>query len=279
MGTMASSTNLQCAQCGAEMPIGARFCAQCGAAVAPREDTAELRELTVLFCDLVGSTELADTLDPEDYRDLTSAYHSVASRAIERQKGHIAQYLGDGILVYFGYPNAHEDDARRAVDAGLGILHGIETLNHDKHIMPAVELAVRVGIHTGPVVVGEVGAGQHRENLALGRTPNVAARIQSSAQAGTVLISGDTARAVRGYFEYETLGERQLKGLSEPVTLHRVLRGSGVRSRLDASRRLGLTAFTGRSTETAQLFATWHRVADTAAGSHTLLLRGEPGIG
>ena len=142
----------------------------------PRE--AERRQLTVLFCDLVGSTALSTQLDPEDLREVVRAYQRTCAEVIQRFDGYIAQYLGDGLLVYFGYPQAHEDDAQRAVRAGLGMLAAMGALNSRLQHAPGIQLAIRVGIHTGLVVIGEMGGAQRQEQLALGETPNIAARIQ-----------------------------------------------------------------------------------------------------
>ena len=174
---------------------------------------AERRQLTVLFCDLVDSTSLARQLDPEDLRQVIRAYQATCAAVIERFAGHIAQYLGDGLLVYFGYPQAHEDDAARAVHTGLGIVEAIGTLNTDLVRDHGVRLAVRVGIHTGLVVVGEMGSGDRPERLALGETPNIAARLQGLAAADTVVISATTQQLVQGLFTCQTLGVPTLKGL------------------------------------------------------------------
>jgi class 3 adenylate cyclase len=150
---------------------------------------AERRQLTVLFCDLVGSTQLSGQLDPADLRAVVRAYQEAAAGVIQSYEGHIAQYLGDGLLVYFGYPTAHEDDARRAVHTGLGMVQTIAALNTRLATQYGVELAVRLGIHTGPVVVGQMGGGGRHEHLALGETPNLAARLQGLATANAVVIS------------------------------------------------------------------------------------------
>src|SRR5215467_8428415 len=158
-------------------------------AIESEPGDAERRHLTVLFCDLVESTKLAGQLDPEDLRDVVRAYQATGAEVIERFEGHIAQYLGDGLLVYFGYPRAHEDDAQRAVRTGLGIVEAMSTLNSRLRQRHDVRLAVRVGIHTGLVVVGEMGGGGRQEQLALGDTPNLAARLQGLAAPDTVVIS------------------------------------------------------------------------------------------
>src|SRR5262245_35668688 len=158
----------------------------------PRPADAERRQLTVLFCDLVESTALSTRLDPEDLREVIRAYQTTCAEVIQRFEGHIAQYLGDGLLVYFGYPQAHEDDAQRAVRAGLDMLTAMGTLHTRLEREESVRLAIRVGIHTGPVVVGEMGGGGRHEQLALGETPNIAARLQSLATPNSVVIGERT---------------------------------------------------------------------------------------
>src|SRR4029077_2390050 len=167
---------------------------------------AERRHLTVMFCDLVDSTRLAGHLDPEDLRTVMQAYHQTCAAVIHRFDGYIAQYLGDGLLVYFGYPLAHEDDAQRAVRAGLGILHALDPLNARLPLPPGDRLAVRLGIHTGLVVVGEVGAGARQEPLALGETPTLAARLQGLAAPNTLVISATTWHLLGGFFACQALG-------------------------------------------------------------------------
>ena len=166
-------------------------------AIPPPLD-AERRQLTVLFCDLVDSTVLASQLDPEELREVVRAYQDTCAKVIARFEGHIAQYLGDGLLVYFGYPLAHEDDAQRAVRAGLGMVEAMGQLNTHLEQERGVHLAVRLGIHTGLVVVGEVGGGTRQEQLALGETPNLAARLQGIAAPNTLVISADHLSAARG---------------------------------------------------------------------------------
>src|SRR5262245_39928214 len=173
---------------------------------APGSSDAERRQLTVMFCDLVESTALSSRLDPEDLREVVRAYQTMCEEVIQRYGGHIAQYLGDGLLVYFGYPQAHEDDAHRAVRAGLGILDALVALNALLEPRIGVRLAIRLGIHTGLVVVGEMGGVSRHEQLALGETPNLAARIQGLAAPDTLLISAATHRLVQGYFACQDLG-------------------------------------------------------------------------
>ena len=241
---------------------------------APPPD-AERRQLTVMFCDLVGSTQLSTQLDPEDYRDVVRAYQAVCTEAIQRFDGHVAQYLGDGLLIYFGYPQAHEDDAQRAVRAALGSLVAMESLHTRLIQQPKLQLGVRIGIHTGPVVVGEVGAGTTPELLAMGETPNIAARLQGVAEPDTVVISGTTLQLVQGYFECQTLGEHALRGVREPMAVYRVLRESGAQSRLEIAPTL--TPLVGRAQEVDLLLERWSHAQ--AGQGQVVLLNGEAGIG
>jgi class 3 adenylate cyclase/predicted ATPase len=243
----------------------------------PPSPEAERRQLTVLFCDLVGSTALSAQLDPEDLREVVRAYQSACAEVIQRLDGHLAQHLGDGLLVYFGYPQAHEDDAPRAVRAGLGIVSAMETLNTHLEQHHGVRIAVRLGIHTGLVVVGAVGSGNRQEQLALGETPNVAARLQGFAAPNTVVISAATFQLVRGYVRSEDLGTHALKGLPRPVQVYRILGESAAQSRLDAASTTGLTPLVGRQSEVALLLERWDHSQDGTG--QTVLLRGEAGIG
>ncbi|HTA46112.1 MAG TPA: adenylate/guanylate cyclase domain-containing protein [Bryobacteraceae bacterium] len=267
-----------CGTCRGENPEGTRFCGHCGAPLRTAlAETAELRQLTVLFCDLVGSTPMSESLEPEDLREVTSSWQAVCAAAIRRHDGYIAQYLGDGVLVYFGYPVAHEDDARRAVRAALEIVDDLKTISGRLHEERGLTLNARLGIHTGPVVVGDMGGGERREQLAVGMTPNLAARIQNIAAPGTVVVSDDTHAIVRGFFDFSALGLHEIKGLAKFVTLHRVLRESGAESRLDAQRRTGLTPLTGRNEELGLLKRLWSDVLQS--GGHAMLLQGEAGVG
>jgi class 3 adenylate cyclase/tetratricopeptide (TPR) repeat protein len=270
---------MRCSNCGSENPIGKRFCGDCGAPLDGRAPipTRELltplpgerRHLTVLFCDLVNSTSIATQLDPEEWREVVATYHRAAAEAIERFGGYIAQYLGDGVMAYFGWPEAHENDAERAARAGLAILESISRLNEQPlH----AKLAARVGIHSGAVVVG-AGAGKEAE--VFGDVPNIAARLQAIAEPGTVLITGHTHRLVAGLFEVEERGAQPLKGVDQPVELFRVLRPSGARRRLSSGS--GLIPFTGRKVELRLLDDLWQRVRHGEGQVVTVL--GEPGIG
>jgi class 3 adenylate cyclase/tetratricopeptide (TPR) repeat protein len=259
---------VKCTSCGFENLPSSRFCGGCGKTLeeaAPVPASAERRQLTVLMCDLVGSTELSLQLDPEDLRELLADYQRVCLEVADHHEGHIAQYLGDGVLIYFGYPHAHEDDARRAVRCGLDILSRMG----ERESGPPLQ--ARIGAHTGRVVIGSVG----HEYLAHGDTPNIAARVQSAAEPGNLVVSDAVWRIVEGYFQGESLGERELKGLAKPVPLWRVTGLSGAESRLDAS--VTLTDYVGRERERAELREHWEAVKPGEARFVTV--RGEAGIG
>jgi class 3 adenylate cyclase/DNA-binding winged helix-turn-helix (wHTH) protein/tetratricopeptide (TPR) repeat protein len=245
-----------------------------GALVPPE---AERRPLTVLFCDLVDSTRLASHLDPEDFRDVVRAYHQTCTEVIQRFDGYVAQYLGDGVLVYFGYPVAHEDDAQRAVWSGLGLLEALAPLTVQLALPPGEPIAVRLGVHTGLVVLGDVGAGARQEPLALGETPNLAARLQALAAPNTLVISAATYQRIAGYFTCEALGEQPLRGLAQPLRMYRVLGASGVQSRFEVAVARGLTPLVGRAPEVGLLVERWARVK--AGMGQVVVLAGEAGIG
>jgi predicted ATPase/class 3 adenylate cyclase len=237
---------------------------------------AERRQLTVEFIDLVGSTALSEQLDPEEYREVVQAYQAACGEITSRYDGHIAQYLGDGILVYFGYPVAHEDDAARAVRTGLEIVGAMQALSLPNIQLPQ-PVQVRVGIHTGPVVVGDIGGGSKREQLALGGTPNVAARVQGKAQPNTVVISTATYRLVQGLFECQDRGPHELKGVQTPLQLYRVVGAGEAQSRFEVAVSRGLTPLVGREEEVALLRRHWARAKEREG--QVVLLSGEPGIG
>ena len=241
------------------------------AVVEPPIPAGERRQLTVMFCDLMGSSALSEQLDPEDLRDVLRTYQEVCRAVVERYEGYIAQYLGDGILAYFGYPVAHEEDATRAVQAGLDILGQLGNLEL------AQPLQTRIGIHTGPVVIGEVGDGQQTEQLALGETPNIAARVQGKAAADTLAISHDTFRLIEGRFACEELGAQDLKGFVAPVALYRVTGEGEALGRFDVSVQRGLTPFIGREEELELVLRRWDKCKD--GDGQVVLLSGEAGIG
>ena len=238
---------------------------------------AERRQLTVMFCDLVESTALSGQLDPEEYREVVRAYQKVCSEVITRFDGHVAQLLGDGLLVYFGYPQAHEDDAQRAVRTGLGILDAMGELNQGLQQAKSIQLGVRLGIHTGLVVIGEMGEAGRQEQLALGEVPNIASRIEGLAAANTLVMSETTLRLIQGYFDCEALGEQTLRGVAQPLQVYRVLQESGARGRLDVAVTRGLTPLVGRESEVALLLERWEQAK--AGHGQVVLLSGEAGIG
>jgi class 3 adenylate cyclase len=260
------------------MPTAARSDALASApeAEAHRID-AERRQLTVMFCDLLGSTNLAARLDPEDLREVVRSYQKTAAEVIEGFDGHIAQYLGDGLLVYFGYPKAHEDDAHRAVRAALGIVDAMGTLNSRLKSEHGVQLAVRLGIHTGPVVVGEMGAGGRHEQLALGETPNIASRLEGFAEPNTVVISAMTRRLVEGAFVLEELGCQCLKGVPEPIAITRVLSPVVAKSDEEEAATGVVTTLVGRDEEIGLLLRRWEQSKE--GFGQVVLINGEPGIG
>src|SRR6516165_4676766 len=242
--------------------------------VTPRAgDTAERRQVTVMFSDLVGSTALSARMGPEDLRELISAYHKCVAEAVRRFGGFVAQYLGDGVLVYFGYPEAHEDDAERAVRAGLELIEAMIALKS-----PA-SLQTRVGIATGLVVVGDlmVGSGEAHERGVVGETPNLAVRLQGIAEPNTVVIAEATRRLLGNLFELKDLGARDLKGVAEPLRAWVALRASTVESRFEALHPSGLTALVGRAEETELLLRRWSRAK--GGDGQVVLISGEAGIG
>jgi class 3 adenylate cyclase/tetratricopeptide (TPR) repeat protein len=278
---------MRCGHCGLENPIGMRFCGGCGVVLrgevattpsAGAPEAAHRRHMTVMFCDIVESTPLAERLDPEDFREILGGYQLACARAIERFDGYTARYAGDGLMAYFGYPRAYEDSAQRAVHAGLGILDELVALNVELRDLHGVSLRVRIGIHTGVVVAGEMGAGVTREPLAIvGETPHIAARLESIAAPGSVVISGDTHDLVEGYFETESRGEQTLKGVSRPISVHRVLRPTGAVNRLGIAGARRLTPLVGRDHELARLAQAWQQVK---LGQGTIVhVTGEAGIG
>lgn len=237
----------------------------------------ERRQLTIIFCDLVGSTILAGQFDPEEWRVVMGAYYDACAKVIARFDGHIAQYLGDGLLVYFGYPRAHEDDAQRAVRAGLGILEAVGQLNADLSEKYGLSLAVRLGCHTGLVVVGdEVGQTGH-DDMVLGDTPNIAARLQGVAKPNELVIGALTHQLLGGLFVCESLGTPPLKGVAAPLEVYQVLYESTARTRLDALASTGLTPLVGRDAELRLLESAWSRAM--GGQGEVVVVRGEAGIG
>jgi len=238
------------------------------------QDTAERRQLTVMFSDLVGSTALSARLDPEDLRGIIGAYHRCCTELVERNGGFVAKYLGDGLLAYFGYPQAHEHDAERAVRAGLALVEAVPKVA----TAAGLPLQVRVGIATGVVVVGDlIGAGAAQEQAVVGETPNLAARLQAIAEPNTVVIADSTRKLLGNLFELKDLGPRDLKGIAGPARVWAALRASSAESRFEALHTTGLTALVGRDEEMDLLLRRWSR-AKTGEGQ-VVLLSGEAGIG
>ncbi len=281
----------RCPACGGTNRAGAKFCSDCGAKLgrpggsvpppasapgttaAPRS-SAERRQLTVLFCDLVGSTALSSRLDPEDLREIIGAYHGCVAETVDRLDGFVAKYMGDGVLVYFGYPQAHEDDPERAVRAGLDLVAAVHALKPHRDL----ELQCRVGLATGVVVVGDlVGAGEARERGIVGETPNLAARLQAHAAPGSVVIAESTHGLTSGLFEYQDLGPVEVRGFAEPIHAYEVLRPSPVESRFEALHGASLTPLVGREEEIGLLVRRWRRAR--SGEGQVVLLAGEPGIG
>ncbi len=248
---------MQCPNCGQDNRGGAKFCDECGTPLSaqpvqtdPVQTHDGRRQLTVMFCDVVGSIALAGRLDPEEWRDIIQVYQETCATVVRRFSGYIAQYLGDGLLVYFGYPITHEDDAVRAIKTGLGILAELQAMNARlkepgrARLFPtdgkeSQGIRLRIGIHTGQVVVGNMGAGERHEQLALGETRNIAARLQSIAKADTMVISAATFRLVEGFFECHTLGPHALKGITTPLSVYHVIAEGSAQSRFGGCARSG----------------------------------------
>jgi class 3 adenylate cyclase/tetratricopeptide (TPR) repeat protein len=286
----------RCAKCGFENSPLARFCGECATPLegAARSDKAkppssisvtatespafetdgERRHLTVLFCDLVGSTEMSAQLDPEEWRELVGDYHRAATQAITRFGGFVAKYLGDGLMAYFGWPAAHDNDAERAARAGLAIVNAVRAVGQRDGQHGGQQLSVRVGIDSGVVVIGRGGGS---ESEVFGDAPNIASRVQTAADADTVLVTSAVHGLTSGLFVVEPRGAFRLKGVTAPMELFRVVRLSGVRGRLAAAQARGLTPFVGREQELQLLWSRWERAL--AADGQSVLIAGEAGIG
>jgi class 3 adenylate cyclase/tetratricopeptide (TPR) repeat protein len=243
---------------------------------APHRLQGERRQLTVMFCDLVGSTLLADQLDPEDLQNVLSAYQNASAQAIRTYEGHIAKYLGDGLVIFFGYPQAHEDDPERAIRAGLGILQAMEPVNRALQARYNTQLAVRIGIHTGLVVTGETGTDRNRAMDIVGKTPNIAARLQDVAAPNTIVVSNETRRLVLMRFDFQPLGAHTLRGIAEPIDVYQV-KGlleaeTAVHDTSEAERPL-----VGRASELQTLSDLWKKAVN--GEGQIVLLSGDAGIG
>src|SRR5262245_48940338 len=281
-----------CPRCGQAVPPEDGFCSECGASVvagsttpappATRQAaltttttaTAERRQLTIMFCDMVGSSALSTRLDPEEQGDVIAGFHACCATEIKALGGMVAQYLGDGVLAYFGYPTAHENDAERAILAGLAILKAVGALK----TVADVAVQTRVAIGSGVVVVGNLmREGVTQENAAIGETTNLVARLQAIAEPNTLVISPVTYRLVGALFDYRDLGRHTLKGFSEPVHVRQVLGPSKVESRFEAQHQSGTSPLLGRDEELDLLLRRWEE-AKRGEG-RVVLLTGEPGIG
>lgn len=292
-GQCATPLNRLCPNCGSNNPPNFEFCGQCAYSLMNVQSTnnvhpakvsqqtsgkedAERRQLTVLFCDIVNSSALSANIDPEDLRDIMRDYRATCSEVVARYDGHVAQHLGDGILVYFGYPHAHEDDARRAVYTALEIIERIQQFNFAVENSKDIQLAVRVGIHTGLVVIGEIGGGDKRA-LALGETPNIAARIQDHASTNTLIISAATHKLIGEGFDSDSIGDISLKGFSQTLELFQIIKVRDQHNRLTAARTLSRTKLVGRDQETSLLL---EKLEQARKGvGQVVLLNGEPGLG
>ncbi len=298
-GECGTKLNQACPSCGTSNVPGQKFCSDCGTKLGVESSAlalsdagtnnqgiperrppaanatfgGERRQLTVMFCDLVGSTALTQKLDPESLRDLMQAYQQACRAVIDKYDGHVAQYLGDGLMVYFGWPKAHEDDAERAIRASLEIVEAV------KKVRLAIEpLRVRIGIATGPVVVGETGGGDPSiPKVAVGETPNLAARMQGLSEPDQIVIASITHRLLGAAFEFADLGEKHLKGIVEPVRAFRILRAARTEGRFESAHGGHLIPLVGRAEEIGLLMRRWE--AARQGEGQVVLLCGEPGIG
>jgi class 3 adenylate cyclase/tetratricopeptide (TPR) repeat protein len=286
-GDCAAPLPQRCPACGTENPASNKFCGSCGVGLAggarttetpragrPSGTDAERRQVTVLICDLVGSTALSARLDPEDMREIIGAFNRCCAEVITKSGGFVAKYMGDGVMAYFGYPQAHEDDAERAVRGALSLIEAVPKLPRGQDAV----LQVRIGIATGVVVVGdELATDAAKERTAIGETPNLAARLQALAEPDQVVISHSTQRLTGGLFEYSDLGAVALKGFAEPMRVYQVLGMSTVESRFDARHDTKLTPLVGREEELELLERRWRQARD--GEGRVVLVSGEPGIG
>jgi class 3 adenylate cyclase/tetratricopeptide (TPR) repeat protein len=276
---MSEKDAIICPHCGASMPQSFLFCGRCGRALSVVEDApaGERRQITVMFCDLVGSVPLSRLLDPEDFAAIVRRFQAAAVEVIEAHGGYVAQYLGDGILAYFGYPTADEHVAEQAVRAGLEIIGRIDVLSDDLMREHGMALSIRIGVHTGLVVVDEIGSGAHRERLALGETPNMAARLQSAAPTNALVVSRATHRLIETTFRSVDLGPQLMKGVDRPQQVYRVveeLHEDGIVDHLDVDVS---SSTVGREADVERLLGDW--AAATEGRGRAALILGEPGVG
>jgi class 3 adenylate cyclase/predicted ATPase len=270
---------LRCPQCGDLNPNPRRFCGECGAELhAALPEAAERRYLTVMFCDVVGSTALSERLDPEELGDVILAYREVVAASTRRYGGFVARYIGDGVLNYFGYPKAHGDDPVRALHASLEILAGMRKLSQSLKAGKGIEVPVRIGVHTGLVVVGDLTRGAVREeDGVMGETPNIAARLMDLTPPDSVHVSGITYSLIRGHFECRDLGESPIAGLSRPISIFKVIATRADGGSVEFSDSIHVTELVNRAQELAILDERWRRVV--AGCGEIVLVTGEPGIG
>jgi class 3 adenylate cyclase len=275
---------MRCSRCRFENPEGFKFCGECGSPLShqaglrkfKKRIEPERRQLTVMFCDLVGSTKLSEQFDPEDFHHIITSYQEQCGKIIHRFDGYMAQYLGDGILAYFGYPTAREDDARRAVAAASDIRDVLY-----RYEIPDLEfekpLQVRIGIHRGNVIVGEIGGSLRSEQLAIGSVPNVAALIQNMADPGDILISAPIYQLVHGYYSCRGLISKKNRGIPATIKLYRVEEQRRSLTRFESSISARLTRLVGREAELETLAQCWR---DVKNGNRVIaLIGGEAGIG
>jgi len=262
---------MACPACGFSTQGAARFCGGCGLPLLSPSEAAPLAErrvLSVLFCDMVGATTLSEQIDPEEFRDLLRDYHNACAQVVQQYDGFLADLMGDGVVIYFGYPRAHEDDEVRSVRCALTIQQAVQKLS----LQLRHPFQVRIGVHRGRVVVGALGGASGIQSLAIGETPNIASRIQAEADPGQVLVSDSLWRLIASAFHGEALGARRLKGLQRPVELHRILD-----YRADVSNKGTSDRFIGRQPELELIRSSF--VAMLEGQPQALLIRGEPGIG
>lgn len=287
-GHCGSKLFMQCPECGSAQDPDFRFCNQCGHSFTSQAKAeqvsqfqsstyAERRQVSILFSDIVDSTSLSEKIDIEDLQILLHKYQVSCNRVISFYGGYLAKFLGDGILAYFGYPNAHGDDAQKAIQAGLGIVEGLKTLNTELEKELGLSIEVRVGIHTGMVVVGDMSSSFTLEsNSIVGHATNLASRIQSIANPNEVVVSEATHNLTRGYFETEDYGKHDLRGVSKPIQIHKIIHESSARNRLDTYFE-NLTPFMGREKELETIKELW---LDSSSGTpNTVHVIGEGGIG
>jgi TOMM system kinase/cyclase fusion protein len=236
----------------------------------------ERRQITVMFCGLTSLTSQSEQLDPEELHSVLPAYQELCDKIIQRYEGHVAQYLGNEIMVYFGYPQAHEDDARRAVLAGFGIVEGVRRLSNRLETEKKIKLIIRAGIHTGLVVAGEKSKDKKGISI-VGETPNIATQVLSHAKSGTLVITVATYQMIKGFFDCRDLGSHSLRGISQPISMYEVLHESTARSRFDKATGTGITPLVGRDHEVNLLLEGWNQAVE--GKGNIVLLSGEAGIG